>query len=172
MPVSPKKQSPVGALTSDRPFIQSARPVSQTTASQPVTGSWEMPVVQLTGPVSRFTTSQAPTSTSQKGRPATSVAADVHHQSVTGSGDIPMLQLLDWPASWLPTSLWPVPVTRSNLPLQLLVLPLSIQNLTLSNKVTPPPLSIPLRKRVKCLTRKPAHQNRNLIRGAKLLGNH
>ena len=53
IPVSPKRQSPVGVLA--RQFIPPAGLVSQT-SSQPVTGASDMTVSQLTRPVNQSAT--------------------------------------------------------------------------------------------------------------------
>ena len=81
MPVSSKRYSLVGIITSDGPFIQHAGLVSQT-SSQPVHGSGQVQVAQPTRLVRK--------STSQK--PATSIAVDTHQHSITGSSEMPVLQ--------------------------------------------------------------------------------
>ena len=61
MPVSPKRQLLGGVLTSDRPFIQPAGLVSQT-SSHPVTGPGELPVAQPTGLVNLLSANPLPVS--------------------------------------------------------------------------------------------------------------
>ena len=86
------KEKATSALTSDRPFIQPAGLVNQTSSSQSFTFASEMPVAQLTGLGIQFTASQPPAGTSKKGLSTTSVTVDVHQNSITGSGEMLVLQ--------------------------------------------------------------------------------